>query len=185
MLLVLPSGFINTRTFPFTLLLLIGCPLTLVSCTHVHLFPTIIFSSGFPIIWRRRNGYEYHSSTSSCPIRPPHLTPNFPYLFFTRVCVRVRVCSCACVLVCACVRVRVCACVRVRVCACARMCVRVCACARARVCACARVRVCTSVRVCECTRVHVYTALYAYYVSVKLCYATRILGYLTRTETRR
>ena len=29
----------------------------------------------FPIIWDRRNGYEYHSSTLSCPIRPPPLTP--------------------------------------------------------------------------------------------------------------
>ena len=28
----------------------------------------------------RRNGYEYNSSTFSCPVRPP-LTPNFPYLF--------------------------------------------------------------------------------------------------------
>ena len=156
----------------------------------MHLFPTIIFSSGFPIIWRHRNGYEYHSSTSSCPIRPPHLTPNFPYLFL-HVCVYV--CACALMLVCMCTRVRVCSCVRVRVCACARARVcayvraraRVCACVRVRVCACARVHECARVRVCECTRVHVYTALYAYYVSVKLCYATRILGYLTRTETRR
>ena len=37
----------------------------------------------FPIIWRRRNGYEYHSSTLSCPVRPPPLTPHFPYLFYT------------------------------------------------------------------------------------------------------
>ena len=37
----------------------------------------------FPIICRRQNGYEYHSSTLSCPVRPPPLTPHFPYLFYT------------------------------------------------------------------------------------------------------
>ena len=37
----------------------------------------------FPIIWCRWNGYEYHSSTLSCPVRPPPLTPRFPYLFYT------------------------------------------------------------------------------------------------------
>ena len=31
----------------------------------------------FPIIWGRRNGYAYHSSTLSCPVRPPPLTPHF------------------------------------------------------------------------------------------------------------
>ena len=37
----------------------------------------------FPIIWGRRNGYEYHPSTLSCTVRPPPLTPHFPYLFYT------------------------------------------------------------------------------------------------------
>ena len=36
------------------------------------------FSQAFPIIWGRRNGYEYLSSTLSCPIRPPSLTWVFP-----------------------------------------------------------------------------------------------------------
>ena len=37
------------------------------------------------VIWGCRNGYEYHPSTLSCPIRFPHvgLTPHFPYLFYT------------------------------------------------------------------------------------------------------
>ena len=30
----------------------------------------------------RRNGYEYQSSTLSCPVRPPPLTPHFPYLYW-------------------------------------------------------------------------------------------------------
>ena len=37
----------------------------------------------FPIIWGRRKGVEYHSSTLSCPVRPPPLMPHFPYLFYT------------------------------------------------------------------------------------------------------
>ena len=43
-----------------------------------------LFSSSpqaFPIIWCRRNGIDYHSSTLSCPVRPPPLTPHFPSLF--------------------------------------------------------------------------------------------------------
>ena len=36
----------------------------------------------FPMIWVRRNGIEYDSSTLFCPGRPP-LTPHFPYLFYT------------------------------------------------------------------------------------------------------
>ena len=35
------------------------------------------------IIWGRRNGVEYHSFTESCPVRPPPLTPHFPYISFT------------------------------------------------------------------------------------------------------
>ena len=35
----------------------------------------------FPIIWSRRNGYEYHSSTLSCPVRPPPLTHTFSVTF--------------------------------------------------------------------------------------------------------
>ena len=34
------------------------------------------------IIWGRRNGIEYHYFTESCPVRPPPLTPHFPYLFY-------------------------------------------------------------------------------------------------------
>ena len=45
--------------------------------------PTFLFllspsRRGFPIIWCRQNGIEYHSSTLSCPVRPPPLTPHFP-----------------------------------------------------------------------------------------------------------
>ena len=36
----------------------------------------------FPIIWGRRNGIEYHSSTLSCPVRHSPLTPRFPYRFY-------------------------------------------------------------------------------------------------------
>ena len=53
---------------------------------HVYLSPRILHSiashnsssspRAFPIIWGRRNGYEYHSSTLSCPVRPPPLTPH-------------------------------------------------------------------------------------------------------------
>ena len=35
----------------------------------------------FPIIWVHRNGIDYHSSTLSCPVRPPPLTPHIPSLF--------------------------------------------------------------------------------------------------------
>ena len=35
------------------------------------------------IIWGRRNGIEYHYFTESCPVRPPPLTPHFPYISFT------------------------------------------------------------------------------------------------------
>ena len=58
------------------------------------------------------------------------------------VCVRARVCACACVHVCVCVCARVCACACVRVCACVcvHVCVRVCV----RACVRARVRVCVS-----------------------------------------
>ena len=46
-------------------------------------FPRIFFFSlGVSIIWGRRNGYDYHSSTLSCPVHPPPLTPHFPYLFY-------------------------------------------------------------------------------------------------------
>ena len=37
----------------------------------------------FPLIWDRRNGYEYNSSTLYCPVRPPPLTPHFLYIFYT------------------------------------------------------------------------------------------------------
>ena len=40
-------------------------------------------SRGFPIIWGRRIGIEYYSSTLSCPVHPPPLTPHFPCLFHT------------------------------------------------------------------------------------------------------
>ena len=41
------------------------------------------FTSGFSvIIWGRRNGIEYRYFTESCPVRPPPLTPHFPYLFY-------------------------------------------------------------------------------------------------------
>ena len=40
-------------------------------------------SQAFPIIWGRRNGVEYHSSTLSNPVRPPPLYIHSPYLFYT------------------------------------------------------------------------------------------------------
>ena len=49
-------------------------------------FITITFSSSplaSPIIRGRSNGYEYHSSTMSCPVHPPTLTTHFPHLFDT------------------------------------------------------------------------------------------------------
>ena len=45
---------------------------------HIHFCLCLSSSSSpqaFPIICGRRNGYEYHSSTLSCPVRPPPLTP--------------------------------------------------------------------------------------------------------------
>ena len=46
--------------------------------------PFLLFCSSslraFPIMLGHRNGFEYHSSTLSCPMRPPHLAPQFPYL---------------------------------------------------------------------------------------------------------
>ena len=44
---------------------------------------TFFSSMAFPIVWGRRNGIEYNYSTLSCPVRPTHLTPHFPYLFYT------------------------------------------------------------------------------------------------------
>ena len=44
------------------------------------LSPTSPPPRAFSIIW---NGIECHSSTLSCPVRPPPLTPHFPYLFYT------------------------------------------------------------------------------------------------------
>ena len=48
---------------------------------------TVIMSTSsspwaFPIIWCRRNSNEYNSSTLPRPVRPPPLTPDFPYLFY-------------------------------------------------------------------------------------------------------
>ena len=43
------------------------------------------FSSGFPIISGRRNGFEYNSSTLSCPVSPPPLKPILSIIYFTRV----------------------------------------------------------------------------------------------------
>ena len=42
-----------------------------------------LLSQAFPIILRRRNGYEYNSSILSSPVRSPALTQPFPYLFMT------------------------------------------------------------------------------------------------------
>ena len=42
-----------------------------------------VFSLAFPNICASMNGYEYLSSTLSCPIRPPSLTLHFPYIFYT------------------------------------------------------------------------------------------------------
>ena len=57
------------------------------SCVRLQGEHHIIMSSprAFPIIWGRRNGYAYHSSTLSCPVRCPPLTLHFPYLFYTSV----------------------------------------------------------------------------------------------------
>ena len=48
MQLVLFAGFLNASTFPITLLLFIGYPLTLVWSTHLHVFQTTVW----PIIIR-------------------------------------------------------------------------------------------------------------------------------------
>ena len=42
-----------------------------------------LFFSGFPNLRSHRNGFEYCTSTLSCPVRPPPLTPHLPLLFYT------------------------------------------------------------------------------------------------------
>ena len=47
MQIVLSSGFLNASIFPFTLLLFIGYPLTLVSSTNLHVFATTVLRPTF------------------------------------------------------------------------------------------------------------------------------------------
>ena len=49
-------------------------------------------SQAFPIIWGRRNGFEFQSSILSRPIHRPPLTPHFPYLFYASFFVRLVFC---------------------------------------------------------------------------------------------
>ena len=42
----------------------------------------------FPIIWGSRKCIEYHSSTLSCPVLPPPLTPDFLLLFYMSLSTR-------------------------------------------------------------------------------------------------
>ena len=52
---------------------------------HGIFSPSSSSSRAFPVVWGCRKDIEYQSSTLSCPVRPPPITPYFPYLFYTRL----------------------------------------------------------------------------------------------------